>query len=126
MNQENYGTSNIQKNFATAQTEQERKYNFESSQHKVLLPEAPDMNNSFSIVYERYPNHRRPDKVHAEKVWNEAELSDEEANYLLEWLTDRQTEDPSWHPLAKGMYVPKLEKFLKERWWLSSRANRKS
>ncbi|WP_447028021.1 hypothetical protein [Vibrio parahaemolyticus] len=88
------------------------------------LPTELDANSAFELLYEKYPGHRRPDINIAKAAWDAAALSDEEARALLEWLIDIQVTQLSWHPLAQGMYVPYLVKFLKKRWWLTPKANR--
>ena len=88
------------------------------------LPTELDTNSAFEDLYEKYPEHRKPDINTAKAAWDAAALSDEEARALLEWLIDIQATQPSWHPLAQGMYVPYLVKFLKKRWWLTPKANR--
>ncbi len=87
-----------------------------------VIQAKPVMNEEFLLFYSTYPEHRRLDILDAESAWNNAELSDEEVIVLLNWLKERQEEDPSWHPRATGMYVPKLDSFLKKRWWLSPKA----
>lgn len=80
------------------------------------------VNEEFLSFYSTYPEHRRLNILDAERAWYNAALSDEEVTFLLNWLKERQEEDPSWHPRATGMYVPKLDSFLKKRWWLSPKA----
>ncbi|ELA9709581.1 TPA: hypothetical protein KD131_001305 [Vibrio parahaemolyticus] len=107
---------------ATQQAEQ-RPYGIaEPLTDDASVKAEPVVNEEFLRFYSTYPKHRRMDVLDAESAWNNAELSDEEVIVLLNWLKERQEEDPSWHPRATGMYVPKLDSFLKQRWWLSPKA----
>ncbi|GAL30188.1 hypothetical protein JCM19239_6821 [Vibrio variabilis] len=79
----------------------------------------------FETFYENYPAHRRLSEDAAANAWNEADLSDEDIQELLDWLRARQESDPSWHKAATGMYVPRLDKFLRQCWWRTERGNRR-
>ena len=122
MEQLNEATYELQK--YVAMTEQAQQVYLEPLQLNEPLTTELEMNSAFSFFYERYPEHRRPDIKSAEAAWYKAALSDKEARELLEWLIDTQVTQPSWHPLAQGMYVPNLGKFLEQNWWLTPKANR--
>jgi hypothetical protein len=107
---------------ATQQAEQ-RPYGIaEPLTDDASVKAEPVVNEEFLRFYSNYPKHRRMDVLDAESAWNNAALTNEEVIVLLDWLRERQEEDPSWHPRATGMYVPKLDSFLKKRWWLSPKA----
>ncbi|MBE3868272.1 hypothetical protein ACEV99_19750 [Vibrio parahaemolyticus] len=127
MKQKDEVISNLQKSVVmTEYLKKAQQVYLEPLQLNLHLPTDLGMSHVFLFFYERYPEHRRPETKRAEKVWHELELSDGEARGVLEWLIDRQAIDPSWHPLAKGIYVPKLENFLKNFWWLTPKADRRS
>ncbi|HIF5983617.1 hypothetical protein P3381_01490 [Vibrio parahaemolyticus] len=107
---------------ATQQAEQ-RPYGIaEPLTDDASVKAEPVVNEEFLRFYSTYPEHRRLDILDAERAWYNAALTNEEVIVLLDWLRERQEEDPSWHPRATGMYVPKLDSFLKKRLWLSPKA----
>ena len=86
----------------------------EKPKKRQTKPEA------FKAMFAAYPKHRKGGTdATAWKVWKSENLTEQDAQSALDWLSLAAQTDPDWGTDAGGCFVYGITKFIRERMWLT-------
>ncbi|WP_157369221.1 helix-turn-helix domain-containing protein [Algicola sagamiensis] len=76
--------------------------------------------DAFKAMFAAYPKHRKGGTdATAWKVWKSENLTEQDAQSALDWLSLAAQTDPDWGTDAGGCFVYGITKFIRERMWLT-------